>query len=530
MKGPSAATLYGTNAANGVIVITTKKGRAGPHELESCSPRAARSTIATSIRHTYANWGHCVGTGCTAAELANPVRCSLVTMSAGIRPNAACVERQRHRRPTCSEHGHLADSRSASETERLQVSGGADAVRFFVSGDIENEIGPLKMPRFFARSVSTSTKHAVRGEWIHPSKVPAQSACARTSARRLAQVRPQHDAAFSNTDQRLAAVGQQRQQLLLQRAERPGFIQGCEAVPATPRKCLGYQRFGSLGQDLHGYGGFTPAEIFQRTTTRGRRSASSAPVNANWRPFTWMQNDGDGRPRPRRPERRRSSAASNECPNSGTTRRARSATTQHEPPQLLGEAHEHGDVAGAHVVELQDDGRRATTSNVENDGVERDRHAPAAGRQTRRAAATIARAVNTLPTAHKTLGYYVAGAGGDSRPPVPHGRGAHRPEQRVRHEVPARLLSEGAACRGSSRTRASSRTVTMAQPVPPASRVRRVGRAAGTTTALRRRSRRRSTEHRQHRQSALDARRTLGNPNLKPETSTESETASTRAC
>ena len=30
VKGPSAATLYGTDAANGVIVITTKKGRAGP--------------------------------------------------------------------------------------------------------------------------------------------------------------------------------------------------------------------------------------------------------------------------------------------------------------------------------------------------------------------------------------------------------------------------------------------------------------------------------------------------------------------
>ena len=30
VKGPSAATLYGTDAANGVIVITTKRGRAGP--------------------------------------------------------------------------------------------------------------------------------------------------------------------------------------------------------------------------------------------------------------------------------------------------------------------------------------------------------------------------------------------------------------------------------------------------------------------------------------------------------------------
>ena len=29
-KGPSAATLYGADAANGVIVITTKRGRPGP--------------------------------------------------------------------------------------------------------------------------------------------------------------------------------------------------------------------------------------------------------------------------------------------------------------------------------------------------------------------------------------------------------------------------------------------------------------------------------------------------------------------
>ena len=29
VKGPSAASLYGTDAANGVIVITTKRGRAG---------------------------------------------------------------------------------------------------------------------------------------------------------------------------------------------------------------------------------------------------------------------------------------------------------------------------------------------------------------------------------------------------------------------------------------------------------------------------------------------------------------------
>ncbi len=35
VKGPSAATLYGTDAANGVILVTTKKGRAGCTALDA---------------------------------------------------------------------------------------------------------------------------------------------------------------------------------------------------------------------------------------------------------------------------------------------------------------------------------------------------------------------------------------------------------------------------------------------------------------------------------------------------------------
>ena len=50
---------------------------------------------------------------------------------------------------------------------------------------------------------------------------------------------------------------------------------------------------------------------------------------------------------------------------------------------------------------------------------------------------------NQPSRASKTLGLFVQEQAGASRPHVPHGRGAHRSEQRVRHELPARLLSEG---------------------------------------------------------------------------------------
>jgi TonB-dependent SusC/RagA subfamily outer membrane receptor len=52
VKGPSARNLYGTDASNGVVVITTKRGRAGAAALEASSVRAARSTISTTIPHS----------------------------------------------------------------------------------------------------------------------------------------------------------------------------------------------------------------------------------------------------------------------------------------------------------------------------------------------------------------------------------------------------------------------------------------------------------------------------------------------
>ena len=57
VKGPSAATLYGTDAANGVIVITTKRGRAGEtryHLTGESGIIRDRNTYPTA----YTLWGH----------------------------------------------------------------------------------------------------------------------------------------------------------------------------------------------------------------------------------------------------------------------------------------------------------------------------------------------------------------------------------------------------------------------------------------------------------------------------------------
>jgi TonB-dependent SusC/RagA subfamily outer membrane receptor len=73
VKGPSAATLYGTNAANGVIVITTKKGPRRQHAMDfSAEGRTVDDRV--PYQDMYANFGH------DAAAPTRKLRCQLATM------------------------------------------------------------------------------------------------------------------------------------------------------------------------------------------------------------------------------------------------------------------------------------------------------------------------------------------------------------------------------------------------------------------------------------------------------------------
>jgi len=76
LKGPAAAAVYGTQAANGVLVITTKHGRAGP-------PRWSTFGELGSIRdlNSYpANFGRLA----TGSTLANPTLCPNLAVDAGL--------------------------------------------------------------------------------------------------------------------------------------------------------------------------------------------------------------------------------------------------------------------------------------------------------------------------------------------------------------------------------------------------------------------------------------------------------------
>jgi TonB-dependent SusC/RagA subfamily outer membrane receptor len=165
VKGPSAATLYGTDAANGVIVITTKRGRAG----------AARWNVYgeggyLEDRNTYP-WNYTLTGKGTTGLPRSAASCTLPLVSAG-----TCIpDSVRIYTPFRD-----ADATPIGTGNRYQVganlSSGTEVVRYFLSGEREEETGVLELPGFEERRL-IAEKAPLR-EWV---KRP--NALARNTAR-----------------------------------------------------------------------------------------------------------------------------------------------------------------------------------------------------------------------------------------------------------------------------------------------------------------------------------------------------------
>lgn len=142
VKGPAAATLYGIQASNGVVRITTKHGSAGPPRWNLFSEVGA-----VSDNHDYpVNYYGRVDPAldslgfdgfCTIqSELDNFCTQSLLQTNQPLNNSA-----------TRPYKAGLRQQYGAS------VSGGSDQVTYYISGSYENEKGPFRLPRFEEDSI-----------------------------------------------------------------------------------------------------------------------------------------------------------------------------------------------------------------------------------------------------------------------------------------------------------------------------------------------------------------------------------------
>jgi TonB-linked SusC/RagA family outer membrane protein len=261
VKGPSAATLYGTDAANGVILVTTKKGRAG----------AARWSVYTEggtiqdrnwYPTAYSTWGKRPGETVSSRTFCNLQRVGIGQCTAD---SSSALN--------IFDEADLTPVGTGNRRQLgVQVAGGTDAVRYFVAAEDENEIGVLQLPAF-ERTRMTGAGETIYDWTDRPNTMNRRSL--RTNLN--ATLSPKLDVAmtsnFINLNQRYS----------LESNATAGLGSHLFGGPGTRENGT----VSGLPVALNGYRAWTPGLMWQeKTAQENNRFIWSS--QANYRPTSWL--------------------------------------------------------------------------------------------------------------------------------------------------------------------------------------------------------------------------------------------------
>src|SRR5437763_2432340 len=274
VMGPAASTLYGTAASNGVIVIKTKRGTPGPARFTAFAETGVIEDYNT-YPTAYRGWTHSA-TDTSSAKNSRPnngTECFLTqTVRAPTDPQY-CVQDSLTAFNLFTDPDATPLGTGYRQQYGLQVSGGSDVARYFVSGEWEDERGVLRMPAF-------AWDRLIAARQI--SEVPYEQY--RPNARRGTHVR-------ANVQANLTPK--------LDLAVQTGFISSSQRLPQTDNNTVGLlsNGFGGPGfkgnllppnnVPLFGYRLYTPDQFFSETVNQDiDRFIGSG--TANWRPQSWL--------------------------------------------------------------------------------------------------------------------------------------------------------------------------------------------------------------------------------------------------
>ena len=262
IKGPSAATLYGTEAANGVINITTKRGKSGKTRWNVYTENGA-ITNPNVFPNLYYGWG----TSLTGANTGSRVQC----FNAGI-ANGSCRADSLRVGNAFGIDSLTPIDRGARTQYGMQVSGGTDRVQFFVAGETEVETGVYKMPAIeIARLKTERGVSDLPSSQIRPNALDRNSLRANLTAQISEKATLQVSSGFINSRQRLPQNEDNGNGLMV------GMLGG------NWRQDL----VDSRGVKLLGYRAFPMGDILSTTTTQAlNRFINSA--QARYEPYNWL--------------------------------------------------------------------------------------------------------------------------------------------------------------------------------------------------------------------------------------------------
>jgi TonB-dependent SusC/RagA subfamily outer membrane receptor len=257
MKGPSAATLYGPDAANGVIVITTKKGLAGPARWTASVSRGFSSMPGQYPNGLY-RWGH--------NYLGTPVLCPLTQFDCQA---DSLVSFQALNNDKYSPLG-----RGATTSTSLGVSGGVASFTYALTGSYDDETGILQLPDIEATRFQLLHGGATTPSWMQrPQQLTRWSGTSRLTAK----INDHADASLSTM---LTRESQQRSTL----EQQIGKLMTTYIDPTTGTYWRGEGTSMTVVNEL-------VPDFYQRATDDATNFTNTA--NISWRPRSWLTTSAD---------------------------------------------------------------------------------------------------------------------------------------------------------------------------------------------------------------------------------------------
>ncbi|HEY4217701.1 MAG TPA: SusC/RagA family TonB-linked outer membrane protein [Gemmatimonadaceae bacterium] len=262
IKGPAAATLYGTEAANGVIVITTKKGKTGSTKWNAFSENG---TLYNPYKGSYPDLWVAFDTHQVDSK-GVPRVCTLISDAA----NTCTIDSVFHNDVlndpvlTPFQHGNRAQY-------GLQMSGGNDKLQYFLSGDAVHEQGPYKMPDIEIKRLTAERGTPIGDDQVYPN------------ADKQVNLRTNLGTQISPTADVSVSIGYVDRDLRNPTNEdtQGGIV--VDALAGTARTDLKDAR----GVALLGYRSFPMGDVMSRVNTENATRFING-INARYYPLSWL--------------------------------------------------------------------------------------------------------------------------------------------------------------------------------------------------------------------------------------------------
>jgi TonB-linked SusC/RagA family outer membrane protein len=257
VKGPSAATLYGIQAANGVVLITTKKGVPGRARWNAFVEQGVVTDPNTYRTNYFGRTDTLVYPDFDPAT-GDPSGCTLLAVA-----QASCVQSRIDAYNPLNDDSQRPLSPGHRQQYGLNVAGGSEAATYYVAAEYEGEVGVYKLRGFDFDSVRDATLNNIPEEQLRPNELNKLTLRANGTAK-----------VASNADLQLS-LGYLTSQLHLLENDN------------TLNSVIGSGDGSGYPQDINRGWYLVPAEIYAERNRQGIGRFTGG-LTANWRPLGWL--------------------------------------------------------------------------------------------------------------------------------------------------------------------------------------------------------------------------------------------------